>query len=107
MPLTNLGKLDLTMSFFCYILFIPMRGRAVVARRAHNPEVSRSNRLPATEKEPGYAILWFFVSRAYSGCTHFRIGGFKNKPAFTGLKNRTHFNFAFKSYRWLPYFQAC
>ena len=34
----------------------------------HNPEVSGSNPLPATEKEPEYAILWFFVSRAYRGC---------------------------------------
>ena len=45
-----------------------LRGRAEVARRAHNPEASGSNPLPATEKEPEYAILWFFVSRAYRGC---------------------------------------
>ena len=29
-----------------------MRGRAEVARRAHNPEVSGSNPLPATKSEP-------------------------------------------------------
>ena len=74
---------------------LSLRGRAEVARRAHNPEVSRSNRLPATEKEPEYAILWFFVGRAYRGCSYFRIGGFKYEPLFAGLKTRTHINFAF------------
>jgi hypothetical protein len=29
-------------------LELVMRGRAVAARRAHNPEVVRSNRTPAT-----------------------------------------------------------
>jgi hypothetical protein len=29
-------------------MFVPLRGRAVAARRAHNPEVSGSNPLPAT-----------------------------------------------------------
>ena len=29
----------------------------------HNPEVSGSNPLPATMKEPEDHILWFFVSR--------------------------------------------
>jgi len=28
---------------------------------AHNPEVSGSNPLPATEREPEYYVLWFFV----------------------------------------------
>ena len=31
-------------------MFVPLRGRAVAARRAHNPEVSGSNPLPATQK---------------------------------------------------------
>ena len=44
-----------------------MRGRAEVARRAHNPEVSGSNPLPATEKEPEYSKLWFFHIPAYCG----------------------------------------
>jgi hypothetical protein len=29
-------------------MFLPLRGRAVAARRAHNPEASGSNPLPAT-----------------------------------------------------------
>jgi hypothetical protein len=40
-----------------------MRGRAVAARRAHNPEVIGSNPVPATEREPEYYVLWFFVSQ--------------------------------------------
>ena len=32
-------------------MFVPLRGRAVAARRAHNPEVSGSNPLPATNLE--------------------------------------------------------
>ena len=39
-----------------------MRGRAVAARRAHNPEVVRSNRTPATKSEPESDRLWFFVN---------------------------------------------
>src|SRR5690606_10190971 len=71
----------------------------------HNPEVSGSNPLPATEKEPEYAILWFFVSRAYRGCQHFRIGGFNNEPLFAGLKKLTYINSVVKSCRWFPHFQ--
>jgi len=63
----------------------------------HNPEVSGSNPLPAIEKEPEYAILWFFVGRAYRGCSYFRIEGFKNEPLFARLKT-THINFVIKSY---------
>ncbi len=44
-----------------------MRGRAEAARRAHNPEVSGSNPLPATKSKPEYIILWFFVNPAYCG----------------------------------------
>ena len=33
----------------------------------HNPEVSGSNPLPATEREPEYYVLWFFVNPAYCG----------------------------------------
>ena len=37
-----------------------MRGRAEVARRAHNPEVSGSNPLPATVfQAPIFGRFWF------------------------------------------------
>ena len=49
------------------IYVVLMRGRAEAARRAHNPEVVRSNRAPATEMEPEYSKLWFFHSPAYCG----------------------------------------
>src|SRR4051794_24243121 len=39
-----------------YILSLPTRGGAVVARRAHNPKVSGSNPLPATHSAP--IVLW-------------------------------------------------
>ena len=35
---------------------------AEAARRAHNPEVSGSNPLPATKVKPESVGLWFFVS---------------------------------------------
>ena len=42
-----------------------MRGRAVAARRAHNPEVGRSNRPPAIKKTPQYWVVFVFpVSQA-------------------------------------------
>ena len=50
-----------------YNTSLALRGRAVAARRAHNPEVSGSNPLPATEREPESVGLWFFVSPAHSG----------------------------------------
>ena len=40
---------------------ILMRGRAVVARRAHNPEVLGSNPSPATKIKPESLWLWFFL----------------------------------------------
>ena len=39
-----------------------VRGRAVVARRAHNPEVVGSNPSPATEQDKSVGLS-FFVSR--------------------------------------------
>ena len=104
-PLTRTYAPVLTFMVQSPIIEFPMRGRAEVARRAHNPEVSGSNPLPAIEKEPEYAILWFFVSRAYRGCQHFRIGGFNNEPLFAGLKKLTYINSVVKSYRWFPHFQ--
>ena len=40
--------LGLTLRVKTPIMLVPLRGRAVAARRAHNPEVSGSNPLPAT-----------------------------------------------------------
>ena len=42
-------------------MLILMRGRAVVARRAHNPEVLGSNPSPATKKRSPKVVA-FFVS---------------------------------------------
>ena len=39
-----------------------MRGRAVVARRAHNPEVLGSNPSPATKKRSLFCGLFWFES---------------------------------------------
>jgi len=33
----------------------------------HNPEVAGSSPAPATEREPEYYVLWFFVNPAYCG----------------------------------------
>ena len=41
-----------------------MRGRAEVARRAHNPEVSGSNPLPATKSEPESVVLYRMLREA-------------------------------------------
>jgi hypothetical protein len=41
-----------------------MRGGAVAARRAHNPEVLGSNPSPATERKPEFIRLWFTLSRS-------------------------------------------
>ena len=42
-------------------MFVPLRGRAVAARRAHNPEVSGSNPLPATKENQSHKALIFFI----------------------------------------------
>ena len=49
-------------------MLILMRGRAVVARRAHNPEVLGSNPSPAT-KAKGHSTEWpfWFESHPYRG----------------------------------------
>ena len=49
-PIPALCILGLTYALKCPILSFPLRGRAEVARRAHNPEVSGSNPLPATKE---------------------------------------------------------
>ena len=63
-------------------MLILMRGRAVVARRAHNPEVLGSNPSPATKVKPESNGLWFFVNLACS-CRHYsNNGGISYKPQF-------------------------
>ena len=49
-----------------------MRGRAVAARRAHNPEVSGSNPLPATEVKRRLWGLRFFIALR-STIRHFQL----------------------------------
>jgi hypothetical protein len=64
-----------------------MRGRAVAARRAHNPEVSGSNPLPATKSKPEFTGLWFL---AYPGVLRLKIlknGGIFHEPQHAGLVN--------------------
>ena len=69
------------------IILLSMRGRAVAARRAHNPEVSGSNPLPATFHEPESFGLWFFVNPEVSGRKIFPTGGFFYEPQTAGLVN--------------------
>ena len=64
-----------------------MRGRAAVARRAHNPEVVGSNPTPATEREPESVGLWFFVNPAHCGRQILINGGISHEPQFAGLVN--------------------
>jgi len=66
------------------LLHHSMRGRAVAARRAHNPEVSGSNPLPATKVKPESVGLWFFVSPAHSGRHFSKNGGISYEPQFAG-----------------------
>ncbi len=64
-----------------------MRGRAVAARRAHNPEVSGSNPLPATKSKPESVGLWFFISPARGGRHFSTNGGISYEPQHAGLVN--------------------
>ena len=64
-----------------------MRGRAVVARRAHNPEVSGSNPLPATNENRspwGYGFLIPKGAQSESlrvdGYEKSLLGGFFDEP---------------------------
>ncbi len=57
-----------------------MRGRAAVARRAHNPEVSGSNPLPATNENRspwGYGSL---IGLRVDGYEKSLLGGFFDEP---------------------------
>ena len=54
--------MGLTLRVKTPIMLVPLRGRAVAARRAHNPEVSGSNPLPATQKARD-DLSGFFVSK--------------------------------------------
>ena len=67
------------------VALIMLRGRAAVARRAHNPEVSGSNPLPATKREPETNNLRFFVSPEEFGYKIFFLGGFCNEPETVGF----------------------
>ena len=74
------GKLGLTKSFYCYILTVPMRGRAEVARRAHNPEVSGSNPLPATNENRSPWGYGFLIGLRVDGYEKSLLGGFFDEP---------------------------
>ena len=49
------------------------RGRAVAARRAHNPEVAGSSPVPATEKSKRPAMDVFGLTRIFDLIMKFRI----------------------------------
>ena len=52
-----------------------MRGRAVAARRAHNPEVAGSNPAPATEKDtvdPLHEATVFLLPKAIPGFVQYK-----------------------------------
>jgi len=51
----------------------------------HNPEVSGSNPLPATKREPETNNLRFFVSPEEFGYKIFFLGGFCNEPETVGF----------------------
>ena len=70
-----------------------MRGRAVAARRAHNPEVSGSNPLPATKSKPESVGLWFFISPARSGRHFSKTGGISYEPQHAGLDKTKYITF--------------
>ena len=57
-----------------------MRGRAVAARRAHNPEVSGSNPLPATKKNRSPWGYGFLIGLRVDGYEKSLLGGFFDEP---------------------------
>ena len=70
------------------------RGRAVAARRAHNPEVAGSSPVPATEIKPEIANLWFFVVPENCGSKIMSSGEKSYEPQFAKLN-------VFKGHRWI------
>ena len=77
-----------------------MRGRAAVARRAHNPEVIGSNPIPATEynrRPPGYLKK---ASPAVFGSWTWQKQEKIHEPQTAGLDH-------FQSRHWLPAVQSC
>ena len=105
-----------------------MRGRAVAARRAHNPEVSRSNRLPATKKNRspkgyGFSLTWrtavdifpkmeeFLINRSSPGTSKSKVSlsvakaidGFLKFKTAEGLSQRTITSYEFTLGDWLKY----
>jgi hypothetical protein len=69
---------------------------------AHNPEVIGSNPIPATEKEPEYYVLWFFVKPAYYGWKFLIIGGFSNEPEYAKLVKKPIFQHYLQIHRRFP-----
>ena len=63
---------DFCFTFFCTFAaeIIIVRGRAVVARRAHNPEVVGSNPAPATKEN---ANNWIVKLLAFFGLNNCRL----------------------------------
>ena len=57
-----------------------MRGRAVAARRAHNPEVSGSNPLPATNMNRSPWGYGFLIGLRVDGYEKSLLGGFFDEP---------------------------
>ena len=62
-----------------------MRGRAEVARRAHNPEVVGSNPAPATKSDRQVAkATCFFIPAARCELAHIRVAGIKRADPSAG-----------------------
>lgn len=70
----------LTRGILCLTMLILMRGRAVVARRAHNPEVSGSNPLPATNENRSPWGYGFLIGLRVDGYEKSLLGGFFDEP---------------------------
>ena len=59
-----------------------MRGRAVVARRAHNPEVLGSNPSPATKEKTAFGGLFAWFESTHTGGFALLLGSFAHPRCF-------------------------
>ena len=66
-PSSLLEEFILTFSVLCPKMLILMRGRAVVARQAHNLEVLGSNPSPATINRSAFLGAFWFESHPFRG----------------------------------------
>ena len=68
-----------------------MRGRAVVARRAHNPEVLGSNPSPATRKNDHFwSFFDFNLQKGTMSKPRYLLKGHLNKVPFLVLIHSNH-----------------